>query len=283
MSSISTFIKGQKIDDIEFLPNFRKRVFAKVRAKVGKPTISLVKTISDLNELDKNKYPRSFNYAVDMVHDKIIWNSKSEFLAFQNSTNITSSDFIKNYHDNHRLILSYQALRIHELFLDYKDDICSKIYYISKRALSDKNGKYWCVHSIGSPLQQDENGFWISYFLRLILISEYKGEGIENEFYYEGKESEKYSETIRKLNLKLEGIKAETFELLGFNVRREEILKLLAEGISKSDIAESFKVGTDAISWHNRRILERGRELFPINNFSTAKDVADYLRIQGFI
>ena len=83
--------------------------------------------------------------------------------------------------------------------------------------------------------------------------------------------------------MKLKIINTEIFDRLGFTRTQKSIITYISVGTSTNEIADILEVTPNAILAQNRKILERGRQLFPINTFRSAQDIVDYLKAQKII
>jgi DNA-binding CsgD family transcriptional regulator len=267
----------------QYLQKLHAENLKKMKSNIGSVVGS---TVGDkkayLEKCVQVKSPRTIMYVYDMVQSKLTWYHGLKLLGFSKLDDIGFFDIASRYHENHQLLLWYQALKVQEIFLDYKGRVMNQgVYFVCRRAIKDADGKYWNCHYVGQAMDYDKDGAGVSYFSRWHLLNEYQGEGLTSEFVYEGDDSEKYAPMIRELNLKLETIKA--FRLLGFTRMQREVIKYLAQDCSNKELAEILELSKSGIEYHNENILKIGREIFPINSFKQASDVAIYLRKQNLI
>jgi len=174
---------------------------------------------------------------------------------------------------------------VHEIFLEFRGKVDnSNFFFVSQRAIKDSEGKFWNARYYGSCFQFDKHGYMRSYFIKWSLFSEYKGERVSAKFIYEGRDKEKHISTLKELNDRLREIQSDTFYFLQFTPEQCEVIKqLIKEDATIKSIAKVLHTTSYNIAKHNTNILSIGRDMFPINNFNTAKDVALYLKEQNII
>ena len=227
--------------------------------------------------------PRSIHYVYNIKTGHCTKKKGFELIGMKDTDDVDYQKLSRLYHKDHKLVTIYEYLNIHKLLLNYQyknNPQYLDIYYSSRRAFTDQRGKNWNSWYLSNPFQFDKNGNVVSYIAKLSLLSEYRGESLTSEFFYEGQINE-IKALVTELNKNLQLQKNRTLEFLNFTQKQSEILLFLAGGCSNETIAKEVGKSISNINQHNQRILTIARELFPDKYFENAKEVGFYFRQMG--
>ena len=201
-------------------------------------------------------------------------------LGYPDDWLFTVSDTLARCHENQRRLLHYQTESVYRVFAEKPHLIKGKkVTYCNIRTFRDAHGVYWRVHQASSPAQYDARGQLVRYLSYYTLLGKYNGEPFETEIYTDPRFPKEEQELMREL----QRIKQGWLAGLGFSPKEEAVIRLMAVTDSKKDIAESMDIHPRTVDKHRLSILEKGRDIFPLNDFSTAQDVVRYLERQWLL
>ncbi len=259
-----------------------EEVYADINELVGEPTDPSSGEVMNLWKSKIQSPPlRTIQYIIDVKLNRMILARGMSLLGFRDDMTFSGLEFMNLFHENQRLLLIYQTLSIYEIFLSDPDLIKrSNPIYCTSRGMKDKSGNYWLVHQTATPIQYDEKGHVVKYYNEYRVLGKYRGEALETNIYT----SPELVQEQRQLNIKMDGIKSRMIHVLGFTLKTGIILESMARGTSKKDMLELIEAkSTRTIDYHRRKILDAGKEAFPLNDFRSASDVVDYLVRQKII
>ena len=151
--------------------------------------------------------------------------------------------------------------------------------YSMTRSIKSKNGKYWLVNQITTPIQYDSNGRMAKYLSSYRILKKYEGEPFETEIYTDSK----YPDTQEKLRKRLNRIRANMLEGLGFTKTERWIIGHMANGVSSKGIMQMMEISRSTLDNHRSAIIQKAKDIFFKNDFKYSSDVVRYLHKQGII
>jgi len=125
----------------------------------------------------------------------------------------------------------------------------------------------------------------VRYLSTYLILGEYRGEPFETDVYT----NSAYPEIQKILQEKVRAIKESMLQGIGFSrtqkqVIDEMVLEIYGSGKAKANsIAEKMGIAPKTLRYHNSKIIEKAREVFPLNTFDKAQDVVRYLMQQNIV
>lgn len=265
------------------LTSFRKKIVKLLNDTIGNPDYpSINDRMQYWNERKKHLIPRGYMYVFDLKKDRCVLAHGMSFLGFENDQLLLSDQLIEIVHDNHIQLCSYQAYKVHELMLSFRRDVIGFDYFSGGyRAVRDAKGVYWLTYYTSEIFQYDENGLPYSYLTWYHILSPYKGQPMDFQFFH--KDGKTNHEPLMKIKSKVRDIRDEQLHYLGFTRTQLDVLNLYSLDKSVKEVAETLMIKKRSVDKHNINIIAVAKKAFPANEFRTYKDVVNYLRMQGLI
>ncbi|MEL6719047.1 MAG: LuxR C-terminal-related transcriptional regulator [Bacteroidota bacterium] len=254
----------------------------RIQTELGEPvTPSWKEVLEDWNGRAKYLTPRCFMFLVDLKLHQPILTTGMSVLGYEENWKFTGQEFIDLVHENQKKLLSYQTIKLYELFLEHPELIQNKgATYCTSRGIKDASGKYQLAYQIAFPVQYDSNGVIARYLSHYTVLGAYKGEALETNM-YAAPQFQKEQKEFRKL---IRGIKEHMIEGLGFTRTQKQVIdKMALKRYSKKEIAEQMEISPRTLESHKSNIIEKAKDAFPLNNFNNAEDVILYLEQQDII
>ncbi|HMO41121.1 MAG TPA: LuxR C-terminal-related transcriptional regulator [Saprospiraceae bacterium] len=224
--------------------------------------------------------PRTVLQLFDAREGCTVRSSGFSLLGYADDREFNTRELLQKTHENQRSLLHYQTERVYQVFVDKPELIKGKgVVYCNMRSFMDAKGEFWRVHQASVPMQFDYAGRLVRYLSYYRIIGKYNGEPFETDIFTDAR----FPEEERLLKAALKQIKRDLLQGLGFTLRQEEIIRLILKKHSRKDIAEVLKIDPRTVDKHRQAILEKGREIFPLNQFSKADDVVVYLNRQWLL
>jgi len=262
--------------------NLRLKMLTLLQDTIGEPVFpSNQEALSKWKEMCKYLPSRMFMIVADMKTEKIPLSHGFDLLGYGNGFPGTARDFLAIHHVNHQDIMTYQTYINYSILMEHPQLIKEKgLAFCTKKGIVDARGKAWLVHQVSEPFQYDKNDYVASYLSTYRIISEYDGEPFETNLYA----GSKYGDEQEKLEKLLQDKKMRLLDLLGFSKTHKIVIENMALGrYSSKEIAEYLEISTKTLANHRQAILDRARELFPLNNFTTTQGFVEYLKKQRIV
>lgn len=228
----------------------------------------------------RNRNPRTFLQLFDAREGRTLRTDGLHLLGYESGQEFNTAQLLQLTHENQRMLLQYQTYMVYRVFAEKPELIYGKeVVYCNIRSFKDVAGQFWRVHQVSEPVQFDQAGRLVRYMSYYRILGKYNGEPFETDIYT----SPKFPEEGRRLMLELKRIKDEALQGLGFTQKEEEVIRLMASNSSRTAIAETMDITPRTVDKHRLSILEKGRLLFPLNDFSQAVHVVRYLDRQWLL
>jgi DNA-binding CsgD family transcriptional regulator len=262
--------------DIHFL-----KVKNLILNNLGNPVYpSNAETFKRWRAMSNNKPPRTFMFVIDLKQNRALYTSGMSLLGFPEEREFSSEDLLDLLHENQKRFLSYQTFRLYEMFFSHPKLFRARgATYCNSRAIRDVHDNYWLTHQASTPFQFDENGIMIRYLSAYRLLGEYKGQAIETEIYTDP-EFPREQEELRKL---INDVKRSMLQGLGFNISQRKVLDLMSINLNTEEIADEMARAKRTVERYRYEIIQKAKQVFPVNNFQTCQDVVLYLKNQNII
>lgn len=230
--------------------------------------------------LCKYKPPRTMLLLMDVAEARAIQSCGMEILGYAPGWLPGLDDIRRITHENQRHLASVHTHNVLKT-LSARPELLKnrKVVYCNTRGLRDHAGQYWRVHQLSAPVQFDEQGRLAAYISYYTILGPYHGEPFETAVYPDPR----FPADAQRLQQALNKIKSGILENLGFSRRQEELIQLMAQGASAKDIAITMRISDRTVDKHRLGVLQKGRDLFPLNAFTQAADVVDFLKKQGLV
>jgi hypothetical protein len=250
------------------------------------PIISEMTQQDEIENLKKTVKYEQFFFVLNIIKRKIEHvHGIAEWLGYADST-FSFQDYIKIIHPRHLPSLNILA---DSAFKTANSDEFS-IKFLSPRIviqlpLKHHNGKHILVKRTLSPFQINKDGRVLSYLNHFVVLKDY------NELdTLDARIGKNYNITsleeimsVKDKQPKLADTDKKTF---GFNKKELLIIQQIVDNplITQKEICANLGLSLDTLrKTYNRRILSKAREGFEIDTFKTIKDVAIYLKNEGYI
>lgn len=254
--------------------------------EVYEPLISEPIQQNELDDLKRTVKYEQFFFVLNIIKRKIehVYGI-ADWLGYADST-FSFYDYIKIIHPRHLPSLNMLA---DSAFKTANSDEFS-IKFMSPRIviqlpLQHHNGKYILVKRTLSPFQINKDGKVLSYLNHFVVLKEYNeldtiDARVGNEYKITS------TEEIRSVKDKQPKLTDTNKKPFGFNKKELSIIQQIADNqtITQKEICKNLDLSLDTLrKTYNRRILSKARESFKIETFETIKDVAIYLKNEGYI
>jgi hypothetical protein len=270
----------KKDDNYSILADYSEMT-ALVNSVIGEGVSPTNEELGKLFEVRvKGLGPRSFAYIMDVKTSKSFRSKGLRLLGLKDRTVVISADLIGAVHENQRLMVSYQSLRLHELFATRPELITHPdSTYTTTRGIKLDDGSYRLCHQQAQIVQVDSQGYPTKYYSSYRITSPYKGEPFITEAFAPNEAHQ------RELDEAIELVKKKMPFVLGFSDAEEVVIREMAVSMKLTSVQIGDKLGLSGrtIEIHRRNILRKGREAFPLNNFEKAIHVIVYLKAQQII
>ena len=237
------------------------------------------------NYLVNNLPPMSFVYIFDFKQMKVIKSKGLKLLGYPDDAEFSHGEMTEMMHENQRKVLSIQALFLASILSKYHSDLTKSgsIIFTNLRAYKDALNKEWLGCQTTEYFQTDDNYNLIRYISWVHIIGKYNGEPVQTRFYVRNNLDD--HPIAKRINKEVANLRLEVFEKLGFNKKQREIIEQMnIAGNTNDKILETLSINSKrSLDYHRRKILEKGREIFPLNDFRSASDVVEYLAEQNII
>jgi len=192
------------------------------------------------------------------------------------------NDQIGKSHSNHKHFFQLYILSIIELCSNAKNQQIdfSNYYFSCQRAIKNKDEGYELVKVVTMPFSFTSEGNVLSFISWYVPIKEYGGEPFLSDVSCTRRREESMFDRIEH---SFQGQKKELIDYLQFTSRQKNVLRLMASGNSKDNVAEKMVISKRTVEKYNQQILSKGHDLFPLNRFVNALDVAEYLKEMGIL
>lgn len=262
------------------LASHRKPIMKKINEQLGEPVNpSWKEQFAYWKKRIETFVPRGFMYVFDIDKERTILSYGLSSIGYMDNKELTAFDILGLVHENHRLLLSYQVYRIHEVMLELKyKDIGFDYYSAGARAIKDVDGNYWLTYYTSEPFQFDVSGTQVRHLTWFHILSPYKGEPLYLDFFH--KDGKKNHAPLSRMQDALDDIREKQLQYLGFTDRHLEIIKHHQVLTPPNEIARLLRISKRTLEGHNRSILRIGKECFPKTKFNNYKDVVAYLTKQ---
>jgi hypothetical protein len=257
---------------------------------LGKIYFPIVEESSQLDEIQRLKGTvkyEQFYFVLNLVDRKIEFaNGLREWLGYNDET-FTIFDYIKIIHPRHFYSLNLSAKSAFESANSYK----FRLKFMSQKVvlqipLLHNNGKYYTVKRTLYPFQIDQDGQVLAYLNHFVVLKEYNEFDLLDLRIGNGEFLSSENENIDFKNNQLLNLKASKIMTTKFNEKELDILKLIANKpyIKMKEIAEILDKNLITIQkTDSKRILEKARTIFEIEEFSNLKEVAFYMKRDGLL
>lgn len=250
------------------------------------PIISEAIQQNELDDLKRTVKYEQFFFVLNIIKRKIEHvHGIADWLGYADST-FSFYDYIKIIHPRHLPSLNMLA---DSAFKTANSDEFS-IKFMSPRIvvqlpLQHHNGKYVLAKRTLFPFQINKDGRVLSYLNHFVLLKDYNDldtldARVGNNYEISSKEEIK---SVKNKQTKLTDSNKKPF---GFNKKELSIIQQIADNqtITQKEICKNLDLSLDTLrKTYNRRILSKARESFKIETFETIKDVAIYLKNEGYI
>lgn len=255
-------------------------------SEVYEPIINEVIQQNELEDLKRTVKYEQFFFVLNIIKRKIEHvHGIADWLGYADST-FSFYDYIKIIHPRHLPSLNMLA---DSAFKTANSDEFS-IKFMSPRIvvqlpLQHHNGKYILAKRTLVPFQINKDGRVLSYLNHFVLLKDYTDldtldARVGNNYEISSKEEIK---SVKNKQPKLTDSNKKPF---GFNKKELSIIQQIADNhiITQKEICKNLDLSLDTLrKTYNRRILSKARESFKIETFETIKDVAIYLKNEGYI
>lgn len=269
-------------DSIEYKLSDYDQLRKKLIEKLGAPVYPSWQDAFKIWEQRTNSMPpMSFIYVYDYKQLRTVLSKGFGLLGYSEKTNFDYKMMGGLMHPNQKKILFLQTMFM--AFESHKFTQFAKggnLIRTTLRAYKDSSGKYWLGQQTIEYFQNDESDNLVRYLAWVHILGEYNGEPLKTRFYTKRNLNDKETE---KFNYNIKIIRTAVFEQLGFTNQQMEVIKLLMGDSSPKDVCATMRIKESTLRYHRLGILEKGREIFPKNEFKSAKDVIKYLEDQQII
>ena len=249
--------------------------------------------LDKLQAIKKAQFPRSFFWVNQVKDNKVLHHfGLDKELGYLKNIQLTPEFLLGTMHPNQRPILVKQIIAIFNLVLKYPADFNNGTYrYSCKRAFRDGKGKYWLVDQTSEVLQTDDKGQIATNFNWFHILGAYKGQPLATEIFHNKQSTKKTTIPIETIQQEFDEYKANLLQDLGFT----KVQRLVIEGIAttirlkqpiekvNTIIAIDLGKSVRTIQGHRRKLLQVGRTVFPLNNFTDAIDVVRHLMAHDLV
>jgi len=230
--------------------------------------------------LCRYKPPRTMLLLMDVAQARAVLSCGMETLGYAPGWLPGIDDIRRITHENQRRLLSVHTHSVLKTLSERPDLLNGrKVIFCNIRGLRDQAGQYWRVHQSSVPAQFDEQGRMATYISYYTVLGPYQGEPFETAVYPDPR----FPGDAQRLQQALNKIKSGILENLGFSRRQEELIQLMAQGASAKDIGATMRITDRTVDKHRLGVLQKGRDLFPLNDFTQAADVVVFLKKQGLV
>jgi hypothetical protein len=240
----------------------------------------------EIESLKKTVKYEQFFFVVNLLDRKLEYvNGCSEWLGYSDET-FSIMQYFKIIHPRHFASLSLSANSAFETA--NSNDFSLK--FMSQRVvlqvpLLHSNGSYLLTKRTLYPFQIDKSGKVLSYLNHFVVLKEYEEFDVLD--IRVGNEN-KLGNTVEQKAVKKArdtGFLGKN-KNLGFNKKELSILSFIAAkpSVSLHEIAETLGINLNTLQkTDNIRILNKAREKFKIEAFSSLKEVAQFMMREGII
>lgn len=232
--------------------------------------------------------PRSVFYVTDVREFRVRRTFGFPWLGWEDHT-ITSVQEMFSLVPGFQLVLSlYQLKAIYRIIkqehttgiTDWDSRGRPGLYFVSLRAVKDRDDQCWLAQQTSEPWQVDCNGRIVAYLNWFHLLAPYKGEGIRGAFFH--RHSKQYQASIQRMNDQLLQEKQNLLADLGIPVQRRDIMKSVYLGMTTQQIAQQWGISIAGVRYHYRQIKAFSEELFH-QKFATTQEAVTYLAEQQIL
>lgn len=241
---------------------------------------------NEIQNLKKTVKYEQFFFVLNIVERKIEYvHGIADWLGYADST-FSFYDYIKIIHPRH--LPSLNMLADSAFKTANSDEFAIKFLsprIIIQLPLKHYNGKYLLVKRTLSPFQINKDGRVLSYLNHFVILKDYNE--LDTLDARVGNNYEITSvEEIMSVKNKQPKLINNAKKSFGFNKNELAIIQQIADNqlITQKEICANLGLSLDTLrKTYNRRILSKARESFDIDTFKTIKDVAIYLKNEGYI
>lgn len=247
----------------------------------------------ELNRLKVTTLPRTFFWTNRLKTNRIPFHYGLDVeMGYKATKKWTDELLLTTMHPNQRYFLVKQILALYQLILKHTTDFNQGIYYFGcKRAFKDAKGTYWLVAQSSKVLQWDEHNNAATLLNWGHILGRYNGEPLITEIFINRQNAKLPKSNILSVQSEFKKFKVPTLLELGFTPKQQQVINLIAVGISKKMEASELKkmmatnmeISERSVSGHRANILKLGKNIFPLNSFETAVDVIRYLLAQDLV
>lgn len=222
--------------------------------------------------------PRTFMLLLEVQRRHVLRACGLSELGYHDEYEFTEREILAAAHPNQVELLRLQTAQVYEIFVRQAAFIKGKgVVFCNTRSFRTRQGAFLRVHQASVPVRYNEAGVLTQYLSFYRILGPYSGEPLETYVYAADAQAQEV------LTRELLRLKAELPRKLGFSKAQCQVIRLVAQGLSKAEIAEALDIELRTIDKHRSNILSHGRDIFPANGFSTGQDVVDYLVRQGLV
>lgn len=242
--------------------------------------LSMEEYFEHWKSLCRYKPPRTMLLLIDVAQARAVLSCGMEALGYAPAWLPAIDDIRRITHENQRRLVSVHTHSVLKMLSERPDLLNGrKVTFCNIRGLRDAAGQYWRIHQSSVPARFDEQGRMATYMSYYTILGPYQGEPFETAVYPDPR----FPGDAQRLQQALNKIKSGILENLGFSRRQEELIQLMAQGASAKDIAATMRITDRTVDKHRLGLLQKGRDLFPLNDFTQAADVVSFLKKQGLV
>ncbi len=254
--------------------------------EIYEPIISELVQQNEIDNLKKTVRYEQFFFVLNIIKRKIEHvHGVAEWLGYADSK-FSFYDYIKIIHPRHLPSLNmladsaFKTANSNEFTLKFMEH-----RIVVQVPLLNANGNYILTKRTLYPFQIDRSGKVLAYLNHFVILKEYNEQDtltprVGNDF--------KLNSAPEFFSVKSNQPKITLSDKKPFGFNKTELAILLEivnnSEITQKEISQHLNISLDTLrKTYNRRILSKARESFGIESFSTIKDVALYLKTEGYL